>query len=337
MLFLASCDSDVEKVKILGFEEAELKSTASEVVLSSATAEKLVFSLMWNAGELTTTGSDDYGVTPNTLVTTLQFSTQSTFEDMTEVAEKSSAKSYTGKALNALALGLGVKPDETQTIYVRLKSALGANIEPLFSNVIEVKVTPYEEVAFLYMPGDLSGGWDSYTTKLCSPEGNGIYQGFIDAGAWANFKFATEPNNTTATVYGSAPDQLYALDNSSSQWNIWFDEGGYFLVEANLKTMSWKKTAVTGFSVTGEFNGWSLATDKMTYDSAQKVWTVTCDITNTQYGIQIIMNDNWDLKYGSKAAGELVAGGTNITIDKVGTYTITLDLSNPQKYTYSIQ
>lgn len=338
VILFVSCESDIEKVQILGFQEAELKASTDNVILSTSSANQLVYSLMWNAGELTTTGSGDYGVHATALVTTLQFSENDTFEDAYEISDRASSKSYTGKNLNSLVLSLGAKPNEAKKFYIRLKSAIASNVDPLYSNVVQLTVTPYEEIAFLYMPGDLSGGWDSYTTRLCSREGNGIYQGFVEAAIWSNFNFSTEANNTTATVYGSSPDNLYTLDKSADQWKIWFDEGGYFLLEANLKTLTWSKTPVTNFSVTGEFNSWSIDSDQMSYDSVRKVWTITCNITNTLYGVQIIMNKNWDIKYGtSSVAGELVEGGENIVIDTPGIYTITMDLNNPAKYTYTVE
>jgi hypothetical protein len=121
-------------------------------------------------------------------------------------------------------------------------------------------------------------------------------------------------------------------------WNIWFDEGGYFLVKADLNSMSWSKKAVSSFAVTGEFNSWSITANPMTYDPTRKVWTATCNISTVLYGIQIIGNADWAFKYGdTDKNGTLVLGGSNITIAAPGTYTITMDLSNPAKYTYKIQ
>ncbi len=102
--------------------------------------------------------------------------------------------------------------------------------------------------------------------------------------------------------------------------------------------MTWSKTAVTSFCVTGEFNSWSLTANPMTYDATNKVWTTVCNISTVLYGIQIIGNQNWDFKYGdTNANGTLTLGGGNIVVNTPGTYTITMDLSNPGKYTYSIK
>lgn len=333
-----SCENDGDRVVLSGFQEAELKATATNVVLSNENSGKLVFSLMWDAGQLQNTYSERYGISATALTTTLQFSTQNTFSEVKEVVETSSSKSYTGKALNSLALSLGLETGKAATIFIRLQSSIAANIQPLFSNVIELTVTPYEEIAFLYMPGDLSGGWDKYTTKVCSRAGNGEYEGFVEAAQWNNFKFTTEMSSTSGITYGSSPTDLYALDDSKDQWNIWFEEGGYFLIKANTNTMKWSKIAITGFYITGEFNGWNPTANAMTYDSAKKRWTITCNITTTLYGIQILANGDWAMAYGDdNKNGELTLGGANIVINEPGTYTITMDLSNPEKYTYTIK
>lgn len=335
-ILAVSCNSDGDEVVLSGFQEGELKATASEVVLTNDNSGKLVLSFMWNAGELANTYSQKYGLPADALKTTLQFDTQSSFASAKDVVETAGAKSYTGKALNSLALSMGLEIGQPAKLYVRLKSTIAANVDPLYSNVVEVTVTPYEEIAFLYMPGDLSGGWDKYTTRLCSRNGNGEYEGFVNAQQWNNFKFTTEMSSTSGITYGSNKDDLYTLDDSSAQWNIWFEEAGYFLLKANTNTMKWSKTKITAFAVTGEFNAWSLATDVMTYDAVNQVWKVTCNISNTLYGIQIIANNDWNSKYGG-SNGEITLGGANIEIATPGTYTITMNLSNPEKYTYTIE
>lgn len=333
-LFFA-CDKDGDMIMLSGFQEGVLQATATEVALSAENNSTLVYTLMWNTSELAVSYPEKYGLPAAALTNTLQFSTDAAFTSPKESAETSSSKGYTGKALNALALSMGIEPAETKTIYIRIKSSIGTNIDPLYSNVVELSVTPYEEISYLYMPG-INGDNGDFSVKLCSRSGNGEYEGFAEAKIWANFKFTTEPSLTTGTIYGSNPDNLYSLDPSESQWNIWFDEGGYFLLKASTNNLSWSKKAITAFAITGEFNGWSLTASPMNYDSAKKVWTATCNVTTVLYGIQIIANNDWGFAFGG-ANGELTQGSANIVIDQPGTYTITMDLSNSQKYTYSIK
>ena len=262
-----------------------------------------------------------------------------------EIATNFYMISYTDSILNKKLLNLlKLKPDVESQIKIRLKANMTFGNMPVYSNVLILKVTPYSVakiVSFLYMPGDVSGGWTSYTSKLCSRNNDGIYEGYVKANQWANFKFTTQ-ENFTAGVYGSAPNLLYSLsDNTVTQWNIWFDEGGYFLIKADLNSMIWSKTAISSFCVTGDFNSWSLTANPMTYDETNKVWTASCNISTIGYGIQIIGNGDWSFKYGDndggKDAGELTSGGSNIMPTSTGTKTIIMDLSNPEKYTYTIQ
>nr|WP_320058872.1 DUF5111 domain-containing protein [uncultured Bacteroides sp.] len=334
LMLVASCNNDGDTVTLSGFEAGELKATATDVVLTSEQSGNLVLAFAWNASELSVTQSDKYGTSAGLLVNTLQLSTESGFSSIKEYTETNYSKSFTGSVLNTLALSLGGKAGEATTIYARLKSSIGANQDPLYSNVVSVKVTPYEKVFYLYMPK--ADSYTDFSNKLCSREGDGEYEGYVQASQWDNFKFSTEANMTTGTVYGSSASGLYILDSSDAMWNIWFDEGGYFLIKASTNTQTWSKTAITSFSITGEFNAWSLTSDVMTYDSTTKKWSVTCNISNVLYGIQIIGNQNWSFKYGDADGNGELTSGESIPVSEAGTYTITMDLSDPVKYTYTI-
>jgi len=262
-----------------------------------------------------------------------------------EIATNKYEISYSDSILNKKSLNLlKLKPDVQNLIKVRIKANLAFGNMPVYSNVKTLKIVPYSVrkiVSYLYMPGDVSGGWSNYTTMICSKENDGKYEGYVEAAQWANFKF-TDKSDGSGTFYGSSPTLgLSVLDVSSAQYNIWFDAGGYFLVKADLNTMVWSKTAVTSFCVTGDFNGWSLTANPMTYNTATKVWTASCDLSTIGYGIQIIGNGDWAYKYGnndgSKNSGELTLGGANIVPTLTGSRTVTMDVSHPEKFTFTIQ
>jgi hypothetical protein len=262
-----------------------------------------------------------------------------------EIATNKYKISYSDSILNKKCLNLlKLKPDIQNLVQVRIKANLAFGNMPVYSNVKTLKITPFSVkkiVSYLYMPGDVSGGWSNYTTMICSKENDGKYEGYVQAAQWANFKF-TDKADGSGTFYGSSATLgLTALDATSAQWNIWFDTGGYFLVKADLNIMTWNKTAITSFCVTGDFNSWSLTANPMTYDAVNKVWTATCDLSTIGYGIQIIANSDWGYKYGnndgSKNSGELIIGGANIVPTLNGSRTVTMDLSHPEKYTFTIQ
>lgn len=262
-----------------------------------------------------------------------------------QIALNSFQFSYSDSILNRKCLNLlKLKGGVEHNLKVRLKATMAYGNLPVYSNVLNIKVTPYavaKIVSFLYMPGDVSGSWSNFTTKICARNNDGLYEGFVKAAQWNNFKFTTEPTFSSGTVFGSDPSGLYKLSSSGTAWNIWFDAAGYFLVKADLNAMSWSKTAITSFCVTGDFNSWSLTANPMTYDAANKVWTANCNISNIGFGLKIVANGDWAHFYGDndngKNAGELYFGGSNIVPTSTGSKKITMDLSNPEKYTYKIE
>jgi len=180
--------------------------------------------------------------------------------------------------------------------------------------------------------------------SLYSASMDGIYTGFYNAAAWENFMF-TDASDGSGKVYGSAPVSdtgLYRLYCSSDKWNIWFDAGGYFYIKADFtdSARSWSKTEITSIAVTGDFNSWSLTSDVMTYDSTTKLWTVNCNPSSWgTYGIKFIINGDWNWGYSdSNGDGILEAGTTEfLPSAAAGSCTITLDLNDPSKLSYSIK
>jgi len=83
----------------------------------------------------------------------------------------------------------------------------------------------------------------------------------------------------------------------------------------------------------------------MTYDADNKVWTITLDLsagvdpdeTEKNLRFKFRANDAWDLNLGAgEEDNSLSFGGGDFDVPETGNYTITLDLSNPRMYTYSL-
>jgi hypothetical protein len=66
---------------------------------------------------------------------------------------------------------------------------------------------------------------------------------------------------------------------------------------------------------------------------------VECNYSTTGgQEVKFRANDAWTLNYGDTGAdGSLEPDGGNIAVPTTGTYIVTLDLSNPRAYTYSLQ
>jgi hypothetical protein len=63
--------------------------------------------------------------------------------------------------------------------------------------------------------------------------------------------------------------------------------------------------------------------------------TQSGDLSDT--GIKFRANDDWGINLGdNEGDGVLEEGGSNIAVPEAGNYTVYLDLSNPEKYTYEL-
>jgi uncharacterized protein involved in high-affinity Fe2+ transport len=65
------------------------------------------------------------------------------------------------------------------------------------------------------------------------------------------------------------------------------------------------------------------------------LWTVTAVLSQKE--MKFRANNSWDLNLGDTGAnGTMEYGGDNIKVTSAGTYTITLDLSSPRNYKYTL-
>lgn len=345
LLFIATaCEKDGETLIVSGFGPAQLMSTQENIVLNDQNAQAIVLSLAWQNASLALNSAT--GEMPASMITnTLQIAHESNFTAPNETNVEALSIAYTGTELNKLAKKLGLGIDLEAPLYFRIRSSIGANRDAAYSNTVKVDVTPYEssvgsddnDPAYLYMPKKESGFTD-FSNRLYTKANDGIYTGFIEATAWDNFRFYTSKNTETAEIYGSAPDQLYKLDISNDKWDIWFDEGGYFYVTADLNAMTWGKMPVTSITVTGDFNAWSDSATPLTYSSEAKQWSAVCDISNIGFGLKFLINKDWAFSLTDvDGEGELsFATEPNIVPESASTYKITIDISNPKRYTYTL-
>ncbi len=342
VLFAVSCDSDIEKIVVTGFQAAVLTATAEDVVLSDANSDQLVFSLVWDSGELKTSDPEKYGLASTALTNTLQISVQSDFAKISPFSETSNSVSYTGESLNALALKLGFVPGESSKLYARIKSELGSEIK--YSNVVSVSVTPYEASQsgnYLYMATD---DLSSFPWKLYSRAEDGKYDGFMQVSQWFNFYLTSEESAEAETIYGSYPEDggQYKLHSGDDRWKCWISTEGYVYLNADINALTWSETAVNSLTVVGDFNSWSDSATPMTYDEANKVWKVEITTASAeQWGIKILINNSWTFFFGigddDGICNLYTADANGFPYTAVGTHTLILDLSDPQTFKYRVE
>jgi len=169
--------------------------------------------------------------------------------------------------------------------------------------------TDYE--GFVWLDGDF---------KFIAPDGSGAYN-------WGNIDWGDD---------GSFTDTL--VEDGETNCNV--ASAGYYLVKADTESLTYS-TELTNWGVIGNATptGWDSDTD-MIYDSATGTWSVTLDLVQQSApdnGFKFRANDDWALNLGDNDAdGNLQFGGTNMSVPEDGNYTITLDLSNPRAYTYTL-
>jgi hypothetical protein len=276
-------------------------------------------------------------------------------------ANNANQASVSVETLNGAALDLGALPYTNTSFDVRVISS-ASGFDKMASNKITIVVNPYTTaLPKLGVPGNHMG-WTLPTTAALMPQlassgyGKTNYEGYMTLNG--DFKFLTPLTNGDYN-WGPAnwgDDGSFGgvlLSNSGTNANI---AAGYYLVKANTATtgtgaLQYSADPIT-WSVTGSATplGWPAGSGvagqdhDMTYNATTKKWTVTLALTGGQE-LKFRANDAWTinlgkfnpLKIGNDYGGETMSySGDNIPVATSGTYTITLDLSNPRDYKYSI-
>ena len=336
---LVSCDESGDKIYLNGFEASDLMASASDVALSLDNRTDQVLSLAWKNPTLLSS-DETKPATDKALTTTLQVSASEDFSATKDYPVTSLSKAFTGADLNAVANGLSMTPEQSVPMYFRIKSQLGANQEPVYSNVCKVNVNSY--LIHMNSMALLSSDKSKTLTTLYSPSENGIYTGYMNASAWLNF-YGMENDGTVWGNYG-ADGHVFEADNTTSAWNFWFPGvAGIYYTVVDTKAKEWKATAITAMTLNGE---------AMTYDAPNYAWVkvITTSSDNTPISIAatgaeynkstgteddkaVAKTMNYTLADGKMTDAE-TAGSVNIA--KAGTYTITVKVGENSELTYSI-
>ncbi|MDR6846806.1 SusE domain-containing protein [Flavobacterium granuli] len=255
--------------------------------------------------------------------------------------------SVTQEAMNTAVLNLDAIPFTPADYDVRIKAATGL-FTPMYSDIITITVTGYTtENPKLWIPGgyQAASGYGSDWTHSSAPQlsasgfGKVDFEGYVNfEGTGAKYKYSAQPS-WTGTNYGAGAD---AGKISTTGGDIDMPAAGYYRVEVDTEKLTQKLTA-TAWGITGDATpgGWPTdATPKpdivMNYDKDTKLWTATSHLKAAK--IKFRANFAWDINFGDDGAdGTLEYGKADISVPSEGNYTITLDLSNPREYTYTLK
>lgn len=336
---LVSCDESGDKIYLDGFKASDLMASASDVKLSVDNSKDVVLSLAWQNPTLLS--SDETKPAGNgVLKTYLQVSASENFTSEKEYTVTDLSKAFTGADLNAAAKDLGLSPDVSSPLYFRIKSLMGSNLDAAYSNVCQVKVTPYLiDMSYINI---LNENKEQVLTKLYSPNSDGVYSGYMNASSW----FHIWGKENDGTIWGNVGQDghVYEMDNTESAWNIWFPgQTGIYYTVLDTKAKELKPTYIKSMQLNGE---------DMTYDALNYAWTkvitTTADntpisivatgaeyskATGTEDAAAVVKTMNYTLADG-KMTDSKNAGSVNIPT--AGTYTVTVKVGDKSDLTYSI-
>lgn len=332
-----SCENDDQKiVSKVGGPELLTPVNGSSYVLSPATPTAEATTLVWNHANYSIQTEVNYTI--EVAVAGTEFA-----RIISGGTTTNRFATWSVEAFNAVALQAGLAPFSVGQLDIRIKSSLGTNAELVdYSNVVTISVKPYTTaLPTIAVPGNHQN-WSPGTAPKLASAGYGLtnYEGYV----WLNgeFKFIA-PDNAGNFNWGN---------------NDWGDDGtfsgvlkltgevnctataGYYRLKANTTALTYSQEPTTWAIIgNGTPGGWSTDTP-MTYNQTTKKWTATVTLSAQSApndGLKFRANGQWTLNYGDTGGdGSLDEGGTNISTP-AGTHTVTLDLSNPRAYTYSIQ
>jgi hypothetical protein len=212
-------------------------------------------------------------------------------------------------------------------------TAYGSDVQ--FTTLANTRIwnVPGDYVAASY-PGSTFADWSpdkspQVKSTVTAPDN---LEGYVYMSKTANqWKFATQLN-WDGPNYGDGGSGT--LDPNGANFT---SPAGYYKINVNAAAAPMTYTAIaTVWGVIGDAspNGWNDET-ALTYNPALTVWTGGMHLTVA--AMKFRANHSWDYNYGSDLAnGILSAGGANIPVSLAADYAITLDLSHPNAYTYSV-
>ena len=317
------------------------------IVLDPQFSSNTIINFSWQAA--------DYGQ-PTQITYSVEVDDTADFAEPISVTSTTQlSASLTVSQLNSAIGDAGLPPFQTGTLYARVRSTIGvqSSLEQ-FSNVISFDVFPYTtEFPRLYIVGAYQSVSGYGTTNPEAPTiassefGNETnYEGFVYFGG-TNLEFQLHRSGFVGEYVDGNP--IYGNDGGSvtegAAGSFTAPSEGYYLVRVNLDdgTMSMMQT---DWAMTGEAtqNGWVDSDDPtirpdldMTYNIETRLWTVEENVNPAEFKFRI--NDSWSLEIGDNEGDgilELGINASNLSTTASGPSLVTLDLSNPRVYTFSI-
>lgn len=350
-----SCDKDGDFLTTSGSEDVTLDGNNSDIVLDMNNIDALALTVHWNNNGEISLNNPLVAAPDNAVSNTIQFAGDETFSTTVDYPMEDGVyqKQFTVGELNNAVGRVGLEGGVSSPLYIRIKSEIGVNIEPEYSNVLVVNVTPY--VIDMSVGLYLNASEEETGRTLASPASDGIYTGFIGAGSWENW-WLKEGNGI---IWGNIGDDgggvPFKISSNDMAWNFWYPgQSGCYYTVVNTVTAEWSALLIPSLTVGGDVQG------EMIYDRKGNKWTLTFDAessgtknitisgTGKQYNIATGTDDasavDTKVAFGGTAdmlTFELLAPNSKapniaVEVSTAGTVTLEMDLNNPNGWTLAV-
>ena len=251
--------------------------------------------------------------------------------------------SYNTSDFNALVLKLNLPAGTASPIKIRVMHSISASVAPIYSNVYNMTVTPFNLTSWLYITGAFAS-WQNpgpLEDSLVSVTGNGVYTGIINfnaTGSGSN-QFLVLPAKNWTNKYAtndatSLTPSATVTYNASNNFNAPAANGQY-IVTVNLNNNTISFAAANTYSIIGDAaQGWSTDVPMKYVNDGTSSWVATLPLVSTG-SFKVRQNDDWTYSWGipkSGTAGDGVAAtlndtsNNNISISASGTYTVSFSI-----------
>lgn len=271
-LAAVSCDKDGDFLTINTNDDVTLASASSDIVLDYNNLNALALTLNWDENGNLTLSNPAVALPGGTLTNSVEMSLSEEFDAVvtTPVDEGCYSCQYTVGELNSIMSRLGVEGGEKAEVFVRIKSVLGKNIDPTYSNTLSIFVTPYKiDMSVAYI---LNKQQEMTAATLSSPNSDGIYTGFTGVGGWENWYM----KEATGVIWGNSSSRgTFAISSSAmdeSFWNLWYPgTAGCYFTTVNTVDLWWSALLIPQLTVSGDLSG------EMEFDRKECVWKLIVD------------------------------------------------------------
>lgn len=339
---LWSCEKDETKVVLKPGGAIQLTVSTATLVLLQANAANQATVMTW--------GKADFGYAAAITYTIQMCKGGTNFASSattTEVAMGTAlTKTFTVGELNGKMQEI-ISDGAATPVQVRIKASVGSNVDPIYSNVVDMTVTSYLDIVTYTYPDAMNvagnhQGWSPGTAPQIVKTRNGGYSNYegyiIFNAATPEFKLV-KGDNWGAGDFGSAGPGL--LGNGGP--NLTLPSGGpgitgLYRIRANTTDMTWSNDKINTFGIIGSATagGWGSST-AMTFDPSNGSWSITADLVVGE--LKFRANNDWAINFGDNAPadGKPEYDGSNIAVGTAGNYTITLNIGIGGNYTYKLR